>query len=84
MPGSKLPLFPLIGDKLINPIVGVYIPIIRIPIKRWDEFFLVDDRKNITMQQVALGCRQEVNKHGYNPIPSLLLMAEIRLTTWDV
>ena len=25
--------FPIIGDKLINPIVGVYIPIIRIPIK---------------------------------------------------
>ena len=23
----------IIGDKLINPIVGVYIPIIRIPIK---------------------------------------------------
>ena len=29
--GSELPLFPYIGDKLINPIVGVYIPIIRIP-----------------------------------------------------
>ena len=25
--------FDIIGDKLINPIVGVYIPIIRIPIK---------------------------------------------------
>ena len=25
--------FHIIGDKLINPIVGVYIPIIRIPIK---------------------------------------------------
>ena len=25
--------FRIIGDKLINPIVGVYIPIIRIPIK---------------------------------------------------
>ena len=33
MPGSKLPNFHIIGDKLINPIVGVYIPIIRIPIK---------------------------------------------------
>ena len=29
--------FHIIGDKLINPIVGVYIPIIRIPIKRWDD-----------------------------------------------
>ena len=28
--------FHIIGDKLINPIVGVYIPIIRIPIKRWE------------------------------------------------
>ena len=27
--------FPMVGDKLINPIVGVYIPIIRIPIKGW-------------------------------------------------
>ena len=27
--------FHIIGDKLINPIVGVYIPIIRIPIKGW-------------------------------------------------
>ena len=25
--------FHIIGDKLINPIVGVYIPIVRIPIK---------------------------------------------------
>ena len=33
VPGSKLPLFPYLGDKLINPIVGVYIPIIRIPIE---------------------------------------------------
>ena len=28
--------FHIIGDKLINAIVGVYIPIIRIPIKRWE------------------------------------------------
>ena len=31
--------FHTIGDKLIHPIVGVYMPIIRIPvIKCWDEF----------------------------------------------
>ena len=32
---DPLPLFPytVIGDKLINPIVRVYIPIIRIPVK---------------------------------------------------
>ena len=29
--------FHIIGDGKINPIVGVYIPIIRIPIKRWDD-----------------------------------------------
>ena len=34
MPGSiNSHYFRIIGDKLINPIVGVYIPIIRIPIK---------------------------------------------------
>ena len=32
--GRSTPMtFHIIGDKLINPIVGVYIPIIRIPIK---------------------------------------------------
>ena len=29
--------FHIIGDGKLNPIVGVYIPIIRIPIKRWDD-----------------------------------------------
>ena len=34
VPGSiNSHYFHIIGDKLINPIVGVYIPIIRIPIK---------------------------------------------------
>ena len=34
VPGSKLPLFPYNRPAMvINPIVGVYIPIIRIPIK---------------------------------------------------
>ena len=33
VPGSKLPLFPYNRGMVINPIVGVYIPIIRIPIK---------------------------------------------------
>ena len=34
MPGSiNSHYFHIIGDKLINPMVGVYIPIIRIPIK---------------------------------------------------
>jgi len=29
---------PTVGDKLINPIAGVYLPITRIPFSRWDEF----------------------------------------------
>ncbi len=33
VPGSKLPLFPYNRGWFINPIVGVYIPIIRIPIE---------------------------------------------------
>ena len=37
MPGSiNSQYFHVIGDKLINPIVGVYISIIRIPYYRWE------------------------------------------------
>ena len=41
--------FHIIGDKLINPIVGVYIPIIRIPMKRWDDH----PQKNATTLTMA-------------------------------
>ena len=44
--------FHIIGDKLINPIVGVYIPIIRIPIKRWDFY---NPQKNATFDHGTCG-----------------------------
>ena len=37
VPGSKLPLFPYKRDGHQPNSRGLYIPIIRIPIKRWDD-----------------------------------------------
>ncbi len=44
--------FHIIGDKLINPIVGVYVPIIRIPIKGW---MTIPNTRSLDPGSYALG-----------------------------
>ena len=46
--------FHIIGDKLINPIVGDYIPIIRIPIKRWEVSHPQKNATTLTMAHMIL------------------------------
>ena len=55
--------FHIIGDKLINPIVGVYIPIIRIPIKG-GRFPIPNIATTLTVAHIYCGEADSLNPDG--------------------
>ena len=59
--------FHIIGDKLINPIVGVYIPIIRIPIKG-GRFPIPNKTRLLTVAHIQVFFNFSLGfKPAYNP-----------------